>query len=152
MKRIALGIVLVAGALDAQAPSASGVFVSTLGSDTVAIERYTRTGSRLEGDVLTRFPFVQVVHYVADLSDGRFRGMSVASRPAGSDATAAPALSILTLIVDSVATIEVQRAGNVALRPSRPAIFSSSRGGGNIFAYAVYGIPHGTYASLTSDR
>ncbi len=103
----------------AQAP-VTGIFISMLGDDTVAVERYTRTGSRLEGEVLSRFPRVQVVRYVADLSDSRFKGMSVATRAGDAEAAAPPLFSMITLFADSTATIEIQRGG-------RPDTVNSAR-------------------------
>ncbi len=114
----------VATTVDAQVASVSGTFVSMLGSDTVAIERYTRTANKLEGDILSRYPQVQVIHYVADLSAGRFRGMSVATRRPGADPTAPPAFSAVTLIRDSTATIEVQRGGRPDTVNTRTRSFS----------------------------
>src|SRR5688500_1790956 len=113
---------IVGGSLGAQAPATSGTFVSLLGVDTVAIERYTRTGSKLEGDILTRYPAVQLVHYVADLGTNRFNGISVATRRVVSDPTTPPLFSMVTIFADSTATIEVQRNGrpdsaNSATRP-----------------------------------
>jgi hypothetical protein len=70
----------------AQTPSVTGTFVSTLGKDTIQIERYTRTGDRLEGDILRRAPRVQVVHYVADLATNKVKGISVSTRRLGADA------------------------------------------------------------------
>jgi hypothetical protein len=111
-KKLLAGLTLIAaGSLHAQAPSVSGAFVSTLGVDTAAVERYTRTGDKLEGDVLLRYPRVRVLHYVADLGNGRFRGMSLVTRRVGADPTAAPIFSMVTLMGDSTGTIEVQRAG-----------------------------------------
>lgn len=108
---IASFTLLLSGTLGAQRPAVSGTFISMLGVDTVAIERYTRTVSMLEGDILYRFPRVRVVHYVADLATGKFKGMSVASRLVGSDPATPPILSIVSLVADSAATIEVQRNG-----------------------------------------
>lgn len=101
---------LAASTVSAQS-TVTGAFVSTLGNDTIQIERYTRTQTKLEGDILRKSPRVQVVHYVADLSNGTFKGMSVATRRYGSDANTAPGFSMVTLIADSNAIIEVQRAG-----------------------------------------
>ena len=61
---------ILAPGLTAQTPAVSGSFVSTLGSDTIQIERFTRTRDKLEGDIARKSPRVQVVHYVADLSGG----------------------------------------------------------------------------------
>ena len=121
-----------ASALGAQAP-VSGVFVSTLGTDTVAVERYTRTGSRLEGEILSRFPRVQVVRYVADLGDGKFKGITVSTRAGDADDAAPPMFSLVTLFADSVANIEVQRGGrpdtaNTARRSFRGRVAPSIPG------------------------
>jgi DUF2911 family protein len=111
-KNLLAGLTLIAaGSMNAQAPTTSGVFVSTLGVDTAAVERYTRSGDKLEGDVLLRYPRVRILHYVADLGPGRFRGMSLVTRRVGADPTAAPLFSMVTLMGDSAGTIEVQRSG-----------------------------------------
>jgi hypothetical protein len=112
-------VALAASAANAQA-TATGAFVSTLGNDTIQVERFTRTPSKLEGDILRKSPRVTIVHYVADLSNGKFKGMSVATRRYGADAATVPGFSMMTLIADSTATIEVQRAG-------RPDTANSSR-------------------------
>ena len=113
---------LFAATLEAQAPI-TGVFVSTLGSDTVAVERYTRNGSRLEGEVLSRYPRVQLLRYVADLGDGKFKGMSVTSRAGDAEPNAAPLLSVITLFADSTAAVEVQRAGKADTVNSARRVF-----------------------------
>lgn len=111
MKRILpLGIMLLASAAHAQA-TASGAFVSMLGNDTIQIERFTRTPSKLEGDILRKSPRVTLVHYVADISNGLFKGMSVSTRRYGADPATVPGFSMVTLIADSTATMEVQRGG-----------------------------------------
>ena len=113
---------LFAATLEAQAPI-TGVFVSTLGSDTVAVERYTRNGSRLEGEVLSRYPRVQLLRYVADLGEGKFKGMSVTSRAGDAEPNAAPLLSVITLFADSTAAVEVQRAGKADTVNSARRVF-----------------------------
>jgi hypothetical protein len=99
----------------AQTPAApvSGVFITKLGSDTVSIERYTRSGGKLVGDLLMRgMPRVRVIHYVADIApNGMIKAMTVNTRPVGSDSTTPPTMSITTLFADSVATVDVARAG-----------------------------------------
>ncbi|HEX6575372.1 MAG TPA: DUF2911 domain-containing protein [Gemmatimonadaceae bacterium] len=103
--------VLSLGSASAQTPAVTGVFVSTLGKDTIQIERYTRSGDKLEGDIVRRAPRVQVIHYVADLASGKVKGMSVSTRRYGADATTAPIFSMVTLLADSTASVEVQRSG-----------------------------------------
>ncbi|GAC1696875.1 MAG: hypothetical protein NVS9B3_14710 [Gemmatimonadaceae bacterium] len=51
-----------------RAPTVTGGFVVRLGRDTVSVERYTRTPSRLEGEVVLRAPRTRRAHYVADLT------------------------------------------------------------------------------------
>jgi hypothetical protein len=48
------------------APPPQSAFVTTLGSDTVAVESFTRTGRRLEGDLMVRVPGTVWFHYVAE--------------------------------------------------------------------------------------
>jgi hypothetical protein len=102
---------LLSSAIGAQTPATSGYFVSTLGNDTLSIERFTRSTGKLEGDILRRSPRVTLVHYVADLSDGRFKGMSMTTRRVGGDPATPPAFSVVTLFADSTATLEVLRNG-----------------------------------------
>ncbi len=110
LKMLIAGVFL-AGPLAAQTPVVSGTFVSLLGVDTASVERYTRSGTKLEGDVLLRYPRVRVVHYVADLGHGRFTGMSLVTRRVGADPASPPLFSMVALIGDTTATIEVERGG-----------------------------------------
>jgi hypothetical protein len=95
----------------AQTPSVTGTFVSTLGRDTIQIERYTRTGDRLEGDIVRRSPRVQIVHYVADLATNRVKGISISTRRYGVDPATPPTFSMVALLADSTANVEVLRSG-----------------------------------------
>lgn len=101
---------LAAGAAQAQAPS-SGTFVTLLGSDTLQIERYSRTGDKLEGDVLRRSPRVTLMHFVADMSKDGFHGISVSSRRYGADPAAPAVLSVVSIFGDSSARLDVMRNG-----------------------------------------
>jgi hypothetical protein len=86
------------------------MFVTTLGNDTVGVERYTRTANRLEGDYLSRFQGARLVHYVADLApDGRVRSVSYTETRLGPNAP--PATLTTTTISDGTATVAVQRGG-----------------------------------------
>jgi hypothetical protein len=108
---LALPLFVTAGLASAQAPTVTGTFVSTLGTDTIQVERYTRSGDRLEGDILRRSPRVQTVHYVADLATGRIKGISISTRRYGTDPAAPPAFSMVTLLADTSASVEVLRLG-----------------------------------------
>lgn len=74
--------------MDATQPAAvamtsdSGGFVTTLGADTVSVERFKRTATTLEGDFVARVPMTRVIHYSATLGpDGTIRSYESALRP-----------------------------------------------------------------------
>lgn len=102
-------VLFVAGPLAAQAPA---YIVTRLGTDTVAIERYTRSPGKLEGDVVVRNPLVQTFHYAADLGPrGQFKNFHLTARRADADPSAPPRIQIVDTFGDSVAVVEVTRAG-----------------------------------------
>jgi hypothetical protein len=102
-------ILFVAGPLVAQAPA---YIVTRLGTDTVAIERYTRSPSKLEGDVVVRNPRVQTFHYAADLGPrGQFKNFHLTARRGDADPSAPPRIQIVDTFGDSVAVVDVTRAG-----------------------------------------
>ncbi len=112
--RAAVLLTLGVSPLAAQTPgtTVSGAFITKLGTDTVAVERYTRSGDRLVGDLLVRNPRARVYHYVADLSpNGMIKAMTVNVRRVGTDSAAPPMTSITTLFADTVATLDVASAG-----------------------------------------
>lgn len=93
-----------AGALRAQA----GAIVVRLGADTLSVERFTRSATRMEGDVIRRLPAAAQWHYVVEL-DGR----GLPTRAELTPARGTPALLrirrvSLTFEADS-ATIAVER-------------------------------------------
>ncbi|HEY5087901.1 MAG TPA: DUF2911 domain-containing protein [Gemmatimonadaceae bacterium] len=45
-----------------------GSFVTTLGRDTVVVESFTRTASRVDGDIVVRTPGTVLIHYAVDLT------------------------------------------------------------------------------------
>lgn len=90
---------------------ASGAFVSQLGTDTIAIERYTRTADRLEGDVALRSPRVRVIHYSAGLdANGRMQSLTTTLRRP-SMAASAPAVMSQTIALGVRTTVETMRNG-----------------------------------------
>ncbi len=104
-------VLLAAGPAAAQAP-ATAYIVTRLGSDTVAIERYTRSKDKLQGDLVLRYPRVRTIHYVADLGPrGEIRSMTSASRRPNTDPKAPAAIQVVTRFGDTLAVIEVQRNG-----------------------------------------
>jgi hypothetical protein len=59
---------LAASAAPAQAPGQRADFVTTLGRDTVALESFTRTPARLDGDIVLRIPGTTHFKYRVDLA------------------------------------------------------------------------------------
>lgn len=99
----------VATSLAAQSKEDHAGFIVTLGSDTVAVERYTRTATTLEGDLVTRVPRTRIIHYSAVLGrDGTVSRYEGSARFAA-DAPAAPKspAAALTFGPDSV-SIEIR--------------------------------------------
>lgn len=104
-------VLFATASLVAQAPETRYI-VTRLGTDTVAIERYTRSASKLEGDVVTRNPRVQTFHYTSDLgARGELKNFRLTARRADADPSAPPRIQVLDTFEDSVAVIEVSRAG-----------------------------------------
>ncbi|MFI5280599.1 MAG: DUF2911 domain-containing protein [Gemmatimonadales bacterium] len=61
---------LLAVASPAPALAQGGAFVIRLGRDTVAVESFTRTATKLEGDIVYRQPRTTVRHYTVDFGPG----------------------------------------------------------------------------------
>src|SRR5437868_7968570 len=92
-------VFLAAVLLAAQTPA---YIVTRLGVDTVGIERYTRTGSTLEGDLVLRYPRVRTVHYVADLGpQGEIKAITTTTRRANGDPNAPPLMQTVTRFGDT---------------------------------------------------
>jgi hypothetical protein len=81
---LALFAVLAPAVLAAQGRADRGAFVVRLGSDTLAVERYTRSATRLESDLAVRVPRTRVLHYSATLNpDGTIAKLVITGRPVG---------------------------------------------------------------------
>lgn len=73
-----------AGSETAATPAApiTGAYIMTLGRDTVAVERFTRTADRLEGDLTIRTGGLRTTHYVMHLGpDGSVQRVETSTRP-----------------------------------------------------------------------
>ena len=103
------------------APPETGAFVVQLGTDTIAVERWTRAGARVEGDVFNRGPTPRVTHYVVTLDGaGRPQRAEFATRaPDGSPIPNVALSAALTFRADS-ARWEVRRA-DTTLTGAAPA-------------------------------
>jgi hypothetical protein len=85
----AAAALLVAAAAPAHAQAAdSAAFVTRIGSDTLAVERYVRTADRLQGRLVVRSPRTSFRDYVATLRpDGTVSRMEVSFGTAGAPAS-----------------------------------------------------------------
>ncbi len=114
---------LAAGSLSAQT-SAPAYIVTRLGVDTVAIERYTRSSGKLEGDQVLKFPRLRVIHYVVDLGpQGEVKSITAISRRPGADPAAPPLMQAVGKFGDSIAVFEVQRDGKADTSLSAQKVF-----------------------------
>src|SRR6266581_5282828 len=144
----AAAVVLFAAApLTAQAP-ASAFIVTRLGVDTVAIERYTRSKDKLEGDLVVRYPRVRTYHYIADLgSRGEIKTITTTIRRAGTDPNAPPAMQLVERFGDTVAVLELQRNGKADTAASGRKVFR----GGAAPMLGVEPTSYGIYEQLLSS-
>ena len=124
MRRFALaaGLGLLAAApLAAQTTSAS--FLGRLGNDTISAERFTRTATHLEGEIVSRSPRTSYRRYVADfgLSGSVTRFEVTVPRP-GAPADAPPLQSAVATFAGDSIHLEVRR-GDSVLTSAIPAGF-----------------------------
>ncbi|HEU4454069.1 MAG TPA: DUF2911 domain-containing protein [Longimicrobium sp.] len=90
----------------------TGAFVVTIGSDTLAVERYTRAAGRVTGTVVSRSPRTVTRTYAMDLRpDGSVSRLEVTSTPIGG--TTPPAVITTEFTADSAFT-RFQRGDSVA--------------------------------------
>src|SRR5689334_4180374 len=108
--RLAVAALLIAPiAASAQSPS---YIVTRLGNDTVAVERYTRTPNKLEGDLVLRYPRVRTIHYVGDVApNGTIKTLTATVRRASAPPGSTPVMQIVENFGDSVAVFETSRNG-----------------------------------------
>src|SRR6185312_11603049 len=88
-----------------------GTFVTLLGRDTVVVESFTRTGNKLDGNVVVRVPGTVLIHYVVDLAaDGTPSHSVVDVTPMGTSDVAKRRVTI-EYARDSV-VVDVDSAGH----------------------------------------
>ena len=78
-----LGIAALAAPVSLAAQGADrGAFVVRLGSDTLVVEQYSRSGSRFESDIAARIPMTRRLHYTGTLNpDGTFARLHITGTP-----------------------------------------------------------------------
>jgi hypothetical protein len=107
----------------------TGAFIVRLGEDTVAVERFTRTADRVEGDIVLRSP-TRIGHYVVTLGpDGRPTSADYTiRRPDGTPLPRMAREMRLTFSSDtvvSVVTLDSTTTRRVPARNAFPAIGNS---------------------------
>jgi hypothetical protein len=113
MKRSSLPILLLLACSPATPPERYG-FVALLGRDTVAVERISRSPTRLVTDGVDRFPFVRRRHTQFDLSaDGRIRRMVMDVRTPNGRSPAERGRRITADFSNHAVTISVRDSGGV---------------------------------------
>jgi Protein of unknown function (DUF2911) len=109
----------------------SGAFVVRMGTDTLAVERYVRTGDRLEGELVRRDnPFTATRAYTAELNaDGSVRRIHVRLHTPGIQPTPSPytftydyAADSATAVYDRPAERENERSRVATGGPVVPAL------------------------------
>jgi len=117
MRRLALAaaVTLAAAApLAAQANGGSAAFLGRLGTDTISAERFTRSATHLEGELVTRSPRTTYRRYVADFGlNGSVTRFEVTMPRPGAPADAPPLQrAIATFTGDSI-HFEVRRGDSL---------------------------------------
>ncbi len=107
--RLGLGVITLTllGLGCEAAESGPPAFVSRLGSDTITVEAFTRSDTRIEGQLVTRLPYTHRITYAADLNpDGTVSRLEAEmSTPAENPGGPAPE-SWTATIQNGVATVE----------------------------------------------
>ena len=105
--RLAVMTLTVFGTACGIADSGPSAFVSMLGTDTVTVESFSRSNSRIEGQLVTRLPYTHRITYSADLNpDGTISRLEAeTSTPAENTQGPAPH-SWTASIADGMVTVE----------------------------------------------
>ena len=119
----------------AQARPEQGGFIVRMGSDTLAAERFTRSSTALEGEIVSLVPVARAVRYKASLNpDATVSRFEISGEPADSAPGGLRTTVELRFVGDSVHT--------VATRGDSTQRFSIAPGAGTLpfipFTYAMY--------------
>jgi hypothetical protein len=113
MRRLTAALAVPALLAVAAAPARSqerGAFVVRLGNDTVAVERFARTDTRLEGDVVSRSPRTTITHYVATLGPtGRITRYEAATHAGAAGLDGPSVMSSVVTVVGDTAVVQLRR-------------------------------------------
>src|SRR3712207_188336 len=102
--------VLTAGSLTAQGSAESGAFIVRLGTDTLAVERFTRTTTRLEGEQVMRSPRTVIRRYSMTLApDGSVSRLESSTRAPGVALEAVPMRQTTVTIEGDTVTVAMRQ-------------------------------------------
>lgn len=129
----------------------TGAFIIRLGADTVSVEQFTRTPTRLEGDAVVRQPRTTLRHYVVDFGpDGRAqRAEIVVRRPGSPDAPPVQRI-VATFSGDSV-VLEVRRDTSVQTRRIATGAGAVPVLGGAATSFISYDLLAGAFRRARTD-
>src|SRR5689334_4696805 len=106
--------VLLVGAVllsTSQSAGQTRAWVSRLGKDTLAVEKYTRSGDRLEGDLVTFSPRTRTIHYVVRFGpDGKPTNFDVTAKTVVEGPGAPPSLTAKVVFRPADLEAVVERA------------------------------------------
>ena len=113
-----------------------GAFIVRLGSDTLVVERYSRTGSKFESDIAARIPMTRRLHYTGTLNpDGTFSKLHITATPVSQGAGQLPPLDA-TLVFGkdtAVTTLKLPDSTQVFRAPLKPGTMPVTT-----FSWALY--------------
>ena len=128
-------ILMLAGVSPPMLAQERGGFIVRMGTDTLAAERFSRSATQLEGEVVSLVPMARAVRYRAALNpDGTVSRFEISGEPAAPGATGLRTSAEVRFVGDSAHTVATR--GDSTLR------FSVAPGAGTLpfvpFTYALY--------------
>jgi hypothetical protein len=132
-----LGIAALVAPIPLAAQGADrGAFVVRLGSDTLVVERYSRSGSKFESDIAARIPMTRRLHYTGTLNpDGTFSRLHIRGTPVSQGPGQLPPLDA-TLVFGkdtAVTTLKLPDSTQVFRAPLKPGTMPVTT-----FSWALY--------------
>lgn len=123
-------------------PAVRGTFITRLGEDVVAVESYTRSKRRLEGDIVLRVPGTTRYHYEVTFADnGTVKRSEFTIRPLGAPGVDEPRRLILDFGGESVRL-------NSIIRGESQRVTKPAEGAAHVVFLGGYGSSHGLYGSF----
>ena len=147
MNRPILALTVAALVVATPAHPQEAAFVVLLGKDTVAIEKYTRTATRMTGELVSRFGAAgnRIAYEVTLGSNGRPTAISYRARPlTGNPAANAPREVRITFVGDSV------RREAVYADSTNTRMLSAARGVPSV--YPAFGLLEVAFADLRKSK